>query len=96
MIVVGFDVPTFYIWGVIGSVAVEVGAAVKAASSNGGTCPPPYNQFFYLSARVVLALLAGFLPLALGAVTPVNAFWLGASAPLILDRAASGLQQPDA
>lgn len=90
--VLGVGISENYLWGVFGSVAVEVVAAVKAASDNGGSCPPPYNRFFYLFMRFVLAALAGFIPVALDANSAITAFYLGAGAPVFIDKARSGLQ----
>jgi hypothetical protein len=88
----GYGVSDNYLWGVFGSVAVEVAAAVKAAADNGGSCPPPYNKPFYLIMRAVLAALAGFIPIALDANSAITAFYLGAGAPVFIDKARSGLQ----
>ncbi|WP_315774814.1 MULTISPECIES: hypothetical protein [unclassified Bradyrhizobium] len=71
---------------------MEVVAAVKAASDNGGSCPPPYNKPFYLVMRATLAILAGFIPVALDANSAITAFYLGAGAPVFIDKARSGLQ----
>ena len=58
----------------------------------GGSCPPPDNKVFYLFVRLVLALLAGFLPVVLAANSAITAFYLGAGAPVFIDKAKSGLQ----
>jgi hypothetical protein len=88
----GLSVSDNYLWGVFGSVAVEVVAAVKAAADSGGSCPAPYNKPFYLIMRVVLAALSGFIPVALDANSAITAFYLGAGAPVFIDRARAGLQ----
>jgi hypothetical protein len=81
-----------YVWGTFGSIVVEVVAMVKATADNGGVCPPPYNKFFYLIVRLVLAILAGFIPIVLSANSAITAFYLGAGAPVFIDKAKSGLQ----
>ena len=95
MQIAGLDVSNYYIWGVFGSAAVEIVAAVKAAADNGGSCPPPYNKPFYVGTRVLLAAMAGFIPVALDVNSAINALYLGAGAPVFLDKAKSGLQQND-
>ena len=87
-----FDISEIYVWGVVGSAAVEVAAAVKVSADNGGTCPPPYNQFFYIFMRVILAGLGGLIPIALSANSAITALYLGASAPVFIDKARAGLQ----
>jgi hypothetical protein len=81
-----------YLWGVFGSIIVEAGSVVRATSNNGGHCPPPYNRSFYMCLRAVFAILAGFLPVALNASNALTAFYLGASAPLVVERATSGIE----
>lgn len=93
--VFGFEISANYLWGVFGSIAVEVVTAVKAASDNGGACPPPYNKPFYLFMRTALAGLSGFIPVALDANSAITAFYLGAGAPVFIDKAKSGLQSQD-
>jgi hypothetical protein len=88
----GWTVSDHYIWGLFGSIIVEVGAVVRATSNNDGRCPPPYNRSFYVCVRAVFAILAGFLPVLLNAGNALTAFYLGASAPLVIDRAASGVE----
>ena len=87
-------IPPHYWWGVLGSASVEILAAVRASASNGGGCPPPYNSFFYICVRTLLALCAGALPVALDSANIITAIYLGAGAPLVFDRAAGALETP--
>lgn len=82
--------------GVIGSLAVEIGAAFKACSELDGHCPEKYKRFAYILFRVLLALISGTLPVVMDAQNALTAFYLGASAPLILDRLAKGVKPADA
>jgi hypothetical protein len=88
----GWVVSEHYMWGVFGSIIVEVGAVVRATSNNDGRCPPPYNRPFYVVVRAVFAILAGLLPIALNASNALTAFYLGASAPLVVERATAGIE----
>lgn len=87
-------VPHLFYWGVAGSLGVEIGAAVKVSADMHGACPPLYRKPFYLGARFLLALIAGGLAVGLDAQNALTAFYLGSSAPLILDRFARGVQKP--
>ena len=89
------DPLTAYGIGVLGSLAVEVAAAVKLTTEHGGVCPPIYKRPFYLFVRLLFALIgAGSLPVMMDASSLWSAFYLGISAPLVFDRLARGLQ-PD-
>lgn len=81
--------------GFIGSIAVEIGAAFKACSELDGHCPDRYKRFPYLLFRALLALISGTLPVVMDAQNALTAFYLGASAPLILDRLAKGVKPGD-
>ena len=95
MVISGFDVSDTYVSGVLGSVGVEVGAALTAASNNEGSLPRKYHKPVFLILRGVFALIAGAIPVALSAQNMWAALYLGASAPVIFDRAASGLDVTD-
>ncbi|WP_129222282.1 hypothetical protein [Lichenibacterium ramalinae] len=82
--------------GVIGSLAVEAGAAFKACSEIDGHCPERYKRIPYLLFRAILALVSGTLPVVMDAQNSLTAFYLGASAPLILDRLAKGVKPGEA
>ena len=84
-----------YLIGVLGSLAIELAAALKLSTSMGGTCPPIYKQPFYILARLSFAFIAaGTLPVMMQAQSHWSAFYLGATAPIVFDRLAKGLQ-PD-
>jgi hypothetical protein len=88
------DVSPFWV-GVIGSLAVETAGAVKDCAALDGLCPDRYKRPAYLLFRGLLALAAGTLPVFLEAPKPLTAFYLGASAPLLLDRLARGIKPTD-
>lgn len=85
---------TPYWTGVLGSVAVEVVAAFKACVEIDGRCPERYKKPFYLLIRTALAFASGALPAFMHAQNALTAFYLGGSAPLVLDRMAKGLRPP--
>jgi hypothetical protein len=85
-----------YWLGVIGSVAVEVAAAAKECSELNGRCPERYKQPFYLIVRGLLALASGTIPAVAEAPNALTSFYLGASAPLFLDRLARGVKPSEA
>ena len=79
-----------YLLGVLGSIAVELAGLVR--DLNEGEMPPRYNGWLYPAARVLFALTAaGPLPILVGSNNALNAFLVGASALLFLDRAAGTL-----
>lgn len=82
--------------GVLGSIAVEVGAAAKSCADLNGACPARYKRPFYLLIRGLLALVGGSLPVVLDAANALTSFYLGASAPLVLDRLERGIHPGDA
>ena len=83
---------TPYWVGFIGSVTVEIGAALKDCSELNGRCPERYKQTAYLIFRTAMAFASGALPVVMDAPNALTAFYLGASAPLILDRLARGVK----
>ena len=87
------DTLTLYVSGVLGSLGVELAACLAATVKGGGKWPPIYKRPFYLVVRTVFALTAaGLLPVYLAASSGLSALYLGASAPLVWDRLARGLQ----
>ena len=78
--------------GFIGSVTVELGAAFKECSELNGRCPERYKQRAYLTFRALLAFASGTIPVVMDAPNALTAFYLGASAPLFLDRLARGVK----
>ena len=73
---------------------MELAAALKGASDNEGSLPPKYHKPVFIILHALFALVAGTVPVALGATNMWSAIYLGASAPLIFDRAARGLEPP--
>lgn len=81
---------TLFWVGVIGSLVVEVGACARAASNGDGSLPNRYFKVGYLIIRLLLALAGGTLAVVFDSQTPLAAFYLGASAPIVLDKLAQG------
>lgn len=91
-IAAALGVPLPYLCSVIGSLGVELSVAVFAAGAANGEFHPRYKRIPYIVFRLVFAIFfAGPLPLILGATTSAAAFYMGASAPLIYDKLARGL-----
>ncbi|QOZ24100.1 hypothetical protein [Bradyrhizobium sp. CCBAU 51753] len=87
---------TAYSFGVLGSAAIEIAAALRMSVANGGGCPPIYKKPFFLCARILFAVAAaGPLPVLMDSPNLWSAFYYGISAPVIFDRLARGLQQDD-
>ena len=89
------DVPPgpleLYIWGVIGSIGVELITVLAATVANEGKCPLMYRQPFYIALRTAVAFVAaGALPVGMHAANTWSALYLGASAPLVYDRLQRG------
>jgi hypothetical protein len=81
--------------GVLGSVAIEIAAALKLAVKMDGICPPIYKRPFFVGLRIIFALLAaGPLSVMMDAPSYWAAFYYGVTAPVLFDRLARGLQ-PD-
>lgn len=85
--------------GALGSISVEIAAAAKSCADLEGQCPERYKRVFYLFTRLIMAAVAGAVASVLDATNTLTAFYMGASAPLILDRLGRGLdvngaQQP--
>src|SRR3954471_22862640 len=83
-------VPPYWI-GVLGSLMVELFSAAKACGELDGAVPPRYKRPFYLGTRVLMALFSGVLAVVLEAPSAFAAFYLGVSAPLVMDRLAQGV-----
>lgn len=76
--------------GVLGSLVVEVGACYRATANNEGDLPARYRKIPYLIVRTLLALSGGALAVVFDSPTALAAFYLGASAPIVLDKLAQG------
>lgn len=81
-----------YWWGVLGSCVVELAAVAKGMTELKGFLPPQYKKPAFIIVKLAFAIIcAGTLAVILGATGIFTAFYIGASAPLILDRFAKGL-----
>lgn len=83
------EVPLFFV-GFFGSLAVEVVAGLRECSELDGSCPPRYKKAAFLILRTMLAIVGGILPLALDAQNVQTALFIGASAPVLLDKLQRG------
>ena len=88
----GMTIPDLYLWGVFGNVAVEAAAALAWCEKENFALPARYRRPAYLAIRLIVALCAGMIPIVLDAQSVYSAFYLGASAPLFLDRLAKGVE----
>jgi hypothetical protein len=87
------DLVQLYLCGVFGSAAAEIVAALRETQKLSGRCPELYKRPFYICVRILVALVpAGGLPVLLSASNLQTAFYLGLSAPLLLDRLQRSLQ----
>jgi hypothetical protein len=79
---------------------VEVFAFARGCSKLDGEVPKRYMKAPFVVTRCVLPFFAGAIPMIMDAATPMIAFYLGASAPVIVDKLAEGvmprLPDPDA
>lgn len=80
-----------YLYGVLGSGLVEIAAFVKSVADNEGELPSRYKKLPYIITRLIFPCAAGAVPFAFEATKPLVAVYLGASAPIIIDRLASGI-----
>ena len=76
--------------GFLGSLSVEVGTCYRAMANSEGDLPKRYRKPVYLVVRTFLAFSGGAIAVALDAKNPLTAFYLGASAPIVLDKLAQG------
>jgi hypothetical protein len=83
--------PDFYWYGFFGHWAVEIYAALQYAILHDGACPPLYKRPFYIVIRILFSIcVAAPLPYFLGSTTISSAVYIGACAPLIMGRMATG------
>jgi hypothetical protein len=82
---------TPYWVGVCGSAVVEAFAFAQALAKNDGVVPKRYTRPAHCVTRVVIPFFAGSLPMIMDAATPLIAFYLGASAPVLVDKLAEGV-----
>jgi hypothetical protein len=77
-----------FLWGCFGSCAVETLLAYRLVIS--GPWPPRYRRLRFWVVRVLAAVVAGLLAVAMGSHTPIGALYVGAAAPLILEKLLRG------
>lgn len=94
----GFGRISVYWVGVLGSIVVEVFALSRDCANLDGRLPTRYRRGPYLLSRILVAAASGVLPLVFDAPSALAAFYLGVSAPLVIDKLAQGVlpPQPDA
>ena len=88
------DIPPEFWWSAFGSFAVELGAAFLAVSENDGHLPRRFYRLGYVLTRLIMLPVAGVLAIAVGAASPMTAIYVGASAPLAIDRLRQGVKPP--
>lgn len=88
----GLEIPVIYCWGLFGSLAVEAAAALVYCEQENFNLPVRYRKPAYLFIRLIVAMAAGMVPIIMNAQSIYAAFYLGASAPLFLDRLAKGVE----
>lgn len=73
-----------FLWGLLGSVAVEVLRAVRVYE-DGKRVPARYSRKGFWIARVMLAMIGGAVTVAYNINSPILAFHIGAATPSILE-----------
>jgi hypothetical protein len=82
-----------FLWGFLGSVAVELINLVGFYSSERGRLPTRYRKVGFWVTRFTLAVMAGALSIAYAIDQRILAFNVGAATPLIITFMAKGLRQ---
>jgi uncharacterized membrane protein YfcA len=85
--------PETFLWGFLGSAAVELTTLFGFYSSRRGRLPVRYRKVGFWVTRVVLALVAGAVAVAYNIDQRILAFNVGAATPLIVTFMAKGLRQ---
>lgn len=80
-----------FMWGLGGSVAVEVANLYQIYQSEEIVIPVRYKRISFWVVRIILAFMAGGLALAYNINTPLLALNIGASTPLILHALSKGI-----
>lgn len=73
-----------FVWGFLGSVALEIVDAYEVFHAEGMRVPDRYKCIAYWLVRFGLAAVGGFLAIACGTQTPYAAMAIGAAAPLVV------------
>ena len=74
-----------------GSFAVELVTAFRSVGED-GRLPRRFVEAGYIVTRLVMLPVAGLFALGVGASSPITAIYVGASAPIALDRLRQGVQ----
>jgi hypothetical protein len=82
-----------FLWGFLGSAAVELINLIGFYSSENGRLPVRYRKTGFWVTRFVLAVMAGALSIASAIDQRILAFNVGAATPLIITFMAKGLRQ---
>ena len=82
-----------FIWGVCGSVAVEIITLYQAYHSRSMKIPARYSRKGFWIVRIFLSLLAGGLAVAYDIDRPLLALNIGTSTPLIFQALAQGYRE---
>jgi hypothetical protein len=82
-----------FLWGFMGSAAVELMTLFGLYSSRRGRLPGRYRKVGFWVTRFVLALVAGALAVGYDIDQRILAFNVGAATPLIITFMAKGLRQ---
>jgi len=82
-----------FLWGFLGSTAVELVTLFGFYSSRGGRLPGRYRKVGFWVTRFVLALVAGAVAVGYDIDQRILAFNIGAATPLIVTFMARGLRQ---
>jgi hypothetical protein len=69
---------------------VEIAACYRATCNADGDIPHRYRKIGYLAVRTFLGLAGGALAEVFDASTAMASFYLGASAPIVIDKLAQG------
>lgn len=86
-----------FVWGAVGSVAIEVATLYGVLQAEPFRVPVRYRKRSFWCVRVCLALIAGALALAHRIVDkPLLAFHVGVATPLILQGMRRGLRGEEA
>lgn len=90
-----FGIPVIllvFLTGFFASAIVELSALLRDMAAGNWELPKRYRSVAFIVARVLFAFVAGALVVILGAPTPLIALYMGASAPVLIDRLMSGLK----
>jgi hypothetical protein len=73
-----------FVWGVSGSLGIEIVEVYEILRAERVVIPPQYKRPGYWVVRVCMAAMGGLLSIASGAQTPYAAMAIGAAAPALI------------